>query len=230
MLRKLLHAIRTVVVCCCVATVIAQAIVIGTLVARGKLDRPRFAQVLAILAGHPLPQHIEGIQAPPRQGAEEHFSYEQVLEARAVKYRNLELREQALRDGVAQLRLEQRKLAEESRRLQQLREGFAAELASLREGATAAGMEEVRRTLENLKPKQAKEQILKMLDADEMGQVVELLSAMPDTKRAKILAEFKTPEEAEKLNEILRRIRIGAPAAERAEAAREKLRQLPQGS
>ncbi len=64
---------------------------------------------------------------------------------------------------------------------------------------------------ENIKPKQAKEQILKMLDNQEMNEVVTILSGMPIGKRAKIVGEFKTPEETEKLDEILRLIRCGVP-------------------
>ena len=71
------------------------------------------------------------------------------------------------------------------------------------------GHENVRSIWENIKPKQAKEQILKMIEADEIKDVVTIFSAIPITKRAKIVAEFKSPEETKKLDDILRLIREG---------------------
>jgi hypothetical protein len=41
--------------------------------------------------------------------------------------------------------------------------------------------------------------------------VVTILKAMPLDKRKKILAEFKSEEEAEKLHDILKQIREGVP-------------------
>ncbi len=83
--------------------------------------------------------------------------------------------------------------------------------------AVANGREDVRRTLEAIKPKQAKVLLAQMLDQKELDEVVALLDGMTENKRAKIIAEFKTPAEVEQLGEVLRRIRQGAPAATVAE-------------
>ena len=96
----------------------------------------------------------------------------------------------------------------------------------MREGSVASGKDEVRNTLENLKPKQAKALILEMLNKKEIDDVVTLLSPMPDAKRAKIFGEFKTDEEMEQLSEVLRRIRIGSPTANVPENTRQQLEQL----
>ena len=47
---------------------------------------------------------------------------------------------------------------------------------------------------------------------------------MTDSKRAKILAEFKTPEETKKIEDVLRLIRKGVPEAPLAQQTLEKLR------
>ena len=87
-------------------------------------------------------------------------------------------------------------------------------------GARDAALLEVQRTLEAIAPKQAKEQLLRMLaeaktPADQpMEDVLRILKAMPLDKRKKILAEFKTPEEIEKLADVLREIRLGGSDAQ----------------
>ena len=48
---------------------------------------------------------------------------------------------------------------------------------------------------------------------------------MSDAKRKKILGEFKTTQEAEKLSEILRIIRQGAPQSKLADRTQEQLDQ-----
>jgi hypothetical protein len=48
---------------------------------------------------------------------------------------------------------------------------------------------------------------------------------MPLDKRRKILAEFKTPEEVEKLSEIFRVIRLGGSDADLLDDTRKQLQQ-----
>jgi hypothetical protein len=64
---------------------------------------------------------------------------------------------------------------------------------------------------------------LQMLDEKKLDEVVVLLSAMPDARRAKIVGEFKTAEDKQRIGEVLRRIGDGVPAAGIAD---ETLRQL----
>jgi hypothetical protein len=72
-----------------------------------------------------------------------------------------------------------------------------------------AGIEAVRRTLESLRPSQAKELIQEMLSRNEQDQVVILLQGMNNSKRARIIGEFRTPEETAKIADILKQLREG---------------------
>jgi hypothetical protein len=82
-----------------------------------------------------------------------------------------------------------------------------------------------------MSPKQAKDQILKMLDEpstvadDPMQDVVTVLKSMADDKRKKLLGEFKTPEEADRLAEILREVRLGLPDSDVIRDTRNQLQQ-----
>ncbi|WP_460166316.1 hypothetical protein [Thermostilla marina] len=158
-------------------------------------------------------------------------SYEDVLERRALEYRDLELRDMALKTGLQDLALLQKKITQEKQLVAQQAADFQSQIAALRQKAQDEGMETVRRTLESIKPDQARLFILDMLDKGEEDQVVQLLKDMNDSKRAKLLAEFQTPEDTDKMADVLRRIREGGPEGEIAKQAEQALGNLtPSGS
>jgi flagellar motility protein MotE (MotC chaperone) len=228
MIGKLLRGLVAIVVYLCIATMIAEGVLVAWYARAWQVDRGKLLHMLAAAQGVNLDAIKEQGQDERPAASTEQPSYEQVLESRAAKTRNLELREQALRDNLQRLQSEQRKLADEYKRLQQLREGFQGDLLAERKKAAATGNEDVLRTLETLKPKQAKEQLALMLEKKELDEVVRLMSGMADGKRAKIIAEFKTPGEVEQIGEILRRIRQGLPNAAVAENAQKRL-ETPKG-
>ncbi len=226
MIERLLSGAWMIFVYVCVGTIISQAIILMYLISTWKIDGQRWLQVVAAAQGI-LPAETGRPQTKAAQEqVGEQPSYDRILEARALKYRNLEIREHELHNSLSQIQFDQNKLAEEKKQYKQLRDGFDAQLLSMSEGSAASGKEEVRRTLESIKPKQAKTLILEMLDNKEIDDVVALLLPMPDNKRAKIFAEFKSPDELEKLSEVLRRIREGSPSAKAPEQTRKQLEQL----
>ena len=191
MIKRLLGAAGTLLVYACVATVISQAIILAYLVSAWKIDGQRWLSLIAAAQGI---QPASAAEAPTKAAQEktaEQASLDQILEARALKYRNLELREQELRNGLSQLQLDETRLAEEKKGYKQVRDQFDAQLASMREGSVASGKDEVRSTLENLKPKQAKALILEMINNKEVDDAVTLLSPMAEAKRARSSANSK---------------------------------------
>ena len=221
MLARLFDIAAGALVYCLAATFVAELIVAAYVWSVWDLDKERMARALAVARG------IEPPVTPVRQAVDEappeEVSYEAIADRRARAFRDLELREQAVTSALARLETERRALADERAQQQQWSKQFAAELASLKEGAEAEGRDVVRSTLESLRPSQAKQQIMEMLEAGEMNVVVVLLTGMSTDARAGILAEFKTPDEAERLAEILRQIREGAPEAPLADRAAERL-------
>jgi hypothetical protein len=61
---------------------------------------------------------------------------------------------------------------------------------------------------------------MKIYDADRIDDVVNIIQGIPIDKRKEILAEFTTPDEAEKLHEILLRIGDGLPTTQLIDQAR----------
>lgn len=205
-----------------VGTLLAQVFLLGLVAWKWDMNRDRMIQILALAQGIDLFAMREDALIKKEMVAEQ-VSFDEIRATRAMKYRNLELREQTLASALAQVQLQQQNLAEERRRFQLIRDAYNTELSAMREGAVARGLDEVRRILESVKPQQAKLQLLKMLGNDELDTVVMLLAEMSDQKRSKIIGEFKMPEEELKIAEVLKRILEGAPDAELADAAQGKL-------
>jgi len=225
MIRRLLSLAGSLVLYLALATLIAQAVMVGYFWSAWGMDRSKLIQILAIAQGVDLLALKEDGEPPPEEPSAEQPAYQQIVEARALKFRNLELREQGLKAALDQLRSEQQALAEEESRYQQQRGEYETRLASLEKTSQSTGIEQNRGILAKLAPKQAKELILQMLNKNETNDVVVLLREMADAGRAKILKEFKTPEENEKLDELLRLIRQGMPEAALAKNAQEQLDQ-----
>ncbi len=211
MISRLIRAGMSLFVYFCVATILAQIILLIYLTVTWQIDRSRVLQVLAIAQGVDIFAIKEQADSEKEQISIEQVSYDQVQQTRAVGVRHLELREQALKQGLKQLAAEQRKLVENMAQRKQLEQSFRTELADVQQGAVALGRENARLKLEALKPAQAKQQLGEMLKNDELDEVVALLAAMPDSKAGKIMAEFKLPGDTEQLYQILRRIREGFP-------------------
>lgn len=208
------------------ATLVAELIVAGYVWWAWRVDVPRLAHVVAVAQGVEVPAVAAGDEAAAEKVPPEEVSYEAIVDRRARLFRDLELRELAMDNAVAQLDAQQQHLSERQQQQKRLTQQFESHLKTLKEGAEAEGREVVRATLQSLSPSQAKEQLFEMLDAGELDEVVMLLAEMQSSNRAKILSEFKTPEEAERLAEILKRILQGAPEASLADQAMNQLDKL----
>ncbi len=195
MILRLLNGALALMAAASVATLLSQAVLVSYLWSAWDINQDKIVQMLAIAQGVDLFAIKEEIDIHRDEIAEEQMSYEDVLKQRALDIRHIELREESLSSGISQLDFEARRLVEERKRYDQIKQGFETTLVALTEGAKAEGLAENRRALESIKPEQAKAQLLIMLNNDEMDDVVLLLAEMVDIKRSKILSEFESPEE-----------------------------------
>jgi hypothetical protein len=211
-----------------IGTVISLAVIGAMLWWKGILNDERLYAMLAAL---------QGIKAAPLStltafdADSEQPSFDQILHARMRASLDLDLRESAIDKSLGDLRTIETALQSESKRLDAWKQSFDERLARLQTAATEISLLEVQRTLEAIQPKQAKEQIMKMLQEpqsnvdDPMEDIVRILKAMPLDKRRKILGEFRTPEEVEKLADILRVIRLGGSDTQLLQDTRRQLQQ-----
>jgi chromosome segregation ATPase len=208
-MKKILNILWMLVLCFCVGTVLAQMLIGAMVLPKLKLNDERLSQIAALAQGNDIAPKEE-IKAAPTLEAEQ-ASYQEIVESRAAKYRNLEMREKQLRNNFVQVQSEESKLADDIKRAKQLSDNFKTEVTKVRDDATSAGMDDLLQTLLNIKPKLAQEMLLKMLDDKRIDDVVTLLKQMPPKKRGTIIGEFKTPEDKDKLSEVLLRLREGQP-------------------
>ena len=225
---KLMGMLVSLIAATCVATVIAAVLLIAFYANSWKVDREHFVQAVAILQGK-SPESLLPPPPPPKKEREgEQPAYEQFLAAQGLKARDLEQREMTVRANIRNFRDELNKIADEKKRVQAVRDDLQAKLDDLNTNASAEGTRNVLETLQTLKPKQAKEFLAQILAKNDIDVVVKLLSGMTDSKRAKIIAEFKDKTEMEQIGEVLNRIRLGQPTAEMLDDTGKKL-QPPKG-
>jgi hypothetical protein len=230
---KLLKLIPAALVYFCFATVLAEAGAIGYLSSQGLVTREKLFQCLAVLYGVNLREIEDKAKAAHQPPAKQQPAFDEVVRQRALATRDLELRETAIEKALVEVRALLAQLKTEKQRYDQLKEQFDARLAQLEQTFTDSALQEVQRTLEVMQPKQAKDQILRMLEGAKPEErervdrdVVTILKSMPLDKRKKILAEFKTDQDSQKLNDILNQIREGVPGTTLVREARQDLASL----
>ncbi len=231
-MKRLLMKLAALMALLFIGTMITELALVGYFYTKGGLARDRVHKMLLIAQGVDVSEaQPEAAPAKVEPPTTEFPSFDEIEQARSLKMRNLELREQVVADSLEKIRFEQRKLQDDKDRQESVHKAFTDQIASLEKGALASGRDQVRLVWESIKPKQAKDLILDMMSAGEKDDVVAILSAMPIGKRAKILGEFKTEQEFAKLGEIQRMIREGIPVEPIVEKTRDQLEKFnPNGS
>jgi hypothetical protein len=229
-MKALLRWLATLFVAFSIGTVISLTVLVGMLWWKGALTDDRLLGMLAALQGIPMP--APGSVAAADPAADEQPSLEQILQRRLVASLDLDMRETAIDKALAELRNLETQIKTENQRLDLWKLSFDKRLETLESQTTDEALLQLQRTIEAMHPKQAKDQILKILDQpptkpddDPMRDVVTILKTMPIDKARKIVGEFKSPEEAEKLADILRQIRLGSPDADLIRDTRNELQQ-----
>jgi hypothetical protein len=216
----------------CVGTVIAAVVGAAMLYQKGAFSDERVLNMWAALHGIPMPGDAAATGSDSRD-PEEHPAYDDIVIKRALAAKDLELRENTLDKALGEMRTIELKIRTEQERFDRLVVSYEEKLQSLEANAADAAVLETQRTLEALPPKQAKQQLLNLLDSQPspgiespMAAVVALVKAMPIERRRKILQEFKSQEEDDKLAEILKEILRGAPDVPFLRQARDELQNL----
>lgn len=174
------------------------------------MNSQRLTQMVAIAQGYDL------IDAVRKRVAEKYKSRDQsnmdeIIERRAAQGRDWDLRNLAIREGMEEVKYEQRLLAEKHAHYEKVTAAFTARLQQLKEEAESEGMQELQRILIAIDPEQAKNQIMEMVKKGEDDVVVQLLRGMEDRPRSKIIGEMTTEAENTDLADILQRLREGEP-------------------
>lgn len=204
----------------CVATVVTQMFVAGFFGAKGSLNGDTVTKMVALV--HGIDISGDRLQAILNEAkTTEAPSFDELLQKRFEEGLDADLKFQSQTTFLEYLEEERRKLEEEKRRFDTRRDAFNQKLEEIENGIRDEGTQQLKRTLEVLNPVQAKTQLLMMFDDGEIDRVVNIVQAMSTDKTKKIYEEFNTPEDEEKLNELLRRIGEGEPKKSLIEQARQ---------
>ncbi len=225
-MKTALSWISSLFVALCVGTFLSLAVLGGMLWWKGAMTDDRWLGMLAALQGiEPVPPG----NVAPDPSADEQPSLDQLLQKRVAASLDLDLRETAIDKSLGDLRILETNIKTENDRLDKWKLSFDMRLAKLESQTTDEALLQLQRMLEAMSPKQAKDQILRMLkdtpgtDDDPMRDVVSILKTMPGDKQKKILAEFKLEPEEQMLAEVLRQVRLGSPDADLIRETRNEL-------
>lgn len=208
-MRKWLSRFSGMLVYFCTATVIAQLIGVGMLLTGGNISPDGFTEMLAISQGVDVfAIKLQGIEKTSQVTTEQR-SIEQSEHDRAIKLRDLELREQAISNQLQLVRAEKLNVDAEREEYERLKNVFIRQQKQNLDKTDAENLAKEVETIQKMKSKPAKELLTGMLDHSELDRVVKILFLMPIAERSKIVHEFKTKEDLERLDEILKRIETG---------------------
>jgi hypothetical protein len=229
-MSRILNALATGMMYFCVATVLAAVVGFAMLYQKGAFNDGRVLNMWASMHGLDVSLADHAAQ---NQETQEYPSYDDVLNKRMLVSLDLDLRENAIEKTLAELRATEAKIRTERDRFDRLVTSFDQKIKDLESNATDEAILETQQTLEALPPKQAKQQLLNLLEGppspgieNPVAAVVSLVKAMPIEKRRRILAEFRSEEEETKLSEILQEILRGAPDVPLLRQARDELQKV----
>jgi len=228
---KIVKLLGSLGVAFCIGTTISIVVLVAMLLFKGALSGERAMALLAALNGIEVqPLATAAAKASEKAANGEQPSLDDIAKKRLLASLDLDLRESAVDKSLGELRNLESQIKTESKRLDSWKLSFDKRLQELETKAADTALIEIQQTLEVMSPKQAKEQIIRVLDeppataADQpLQDVVTILKTMPLDKRKKIMSEFKTPKETETLAIILREIRLGMPDAELLRDTRSQL-------
>ena len=210
----------------CVASIIAQAIILGLATARGNLRYSTVMKGVALLNGidvsaDRLSKMMEDSKQAPIP------NYEDVVEARALLSKDLQMKLESIRREQELVDKSFIDLKSERDDFDRRRDEFYNKVDEMEKNLIDESLKEVQRIIELLSSEQAKDQLLRLLAADQKNDVVAIVKVMSPDKRKKILGEFTEEDEANDLHEILMSVLAGEPTSQLIQDARENQTQTP---
>ncbi len=225
----------------CVGTVLSQCIGMALLASKGVLSEEKIFQILAVVQCVDLAQIQSKYEIADLADGREGIALEEIGQITPQSCID-DFRGQIIASEQQELIIQQALLTEAIERFN--RENQAWE--EMRKGeiweSKDAALVALRLILEEMSPAQAKDHVLRILPAgfvetpvdemivremDSITAVVTIVKAMSADKRRKIIAEFEEEQDAVKLAEVLRLIRLGVPEVSLVDAVRDRLTKLP---
>jgi hypothetical protein len=213
----------------CVATVVSAALGYGYLRRSGKLDDETMFRITALLHGVDLEELEKAGEKTVEETPPEEPSFAQQQEQVQAATLHFDAKHKQLEDSLTHFDYQLERVSEATARYTQLRVAVDQYLTQQRDQVTNEARQKVRAQLEGLVPKkQAKPLLIKMIDADQIDEVILLLNSMKPRSQQDILRTFDTVDDIDRLYQVQQRMLAGAPAKPYIDAQLEQLKQLQQ--
>lgn len=200
MLKRLLKGIAIGGEYLAVGTVIAQLVLLIVLYLKGALSDEKLFKMKAVLAD------VDLYEVRQQAIRETNLADGQVFQA-VPKDVVVLLREDGVQTGEARLEQIRSGLRRERKRYDVLRQEFRDRLEEREEIAIASSRKDLQNAIEVMDAKQARHQLVSMIEEGGLEDVVSILDMMPDAKKSRIFSEFKQPGDAALLHRILLELR-----------------------
>jgi hypothetical protein len=213
---KLLSGLISLLVYLAIGTVLVQSAALGWGWYQGWLTAEKLNKSLRIAYGLEPAELTELLRTDSL--APQDLNYPEVRYYRAKMILDQDLRESSLGATADDFKHIDALYSERRSRFERIRGNYEETMVRLQGAATDKSLEEVRATIRSLKPDQAADQIVRMLDLSRTtgdpkfrNDMIIILKTLPEGTQRKILAEFKTEERSPYLYDMLTQIRLGMP-------------------
>jgi hypothetical protein len=230
---KLISGLGSLFVYLAFGTVLFQTAGLGWAWSQGHLTSEKIQKVILVLYGlepEDLKSSLEEEMLAPAS-----LAYQEIRHYRSKMMLDQDLRESSLVGSADDFKNIDAQFSERRRRFERIRDDFEATMARLQGASTDQALNEVRETIKSLKPEQAADQMVRMLELSRTSgearyrdDMVTILKTLPEGTQRKLLAEFKDDERAAYLYEMLTQIRLGKPDIDTIRSTREQLQQYRQ--
>jgi hypothetical protein len=214
-----------------IATLLAESGLLAVLWQRGSLNARTAHNVLTVAYDIPVRDIYEQLTAKAQPVKKEMVSFTEVQEARTLASLDLDLRQISFDKGLSDMKELAVLLDQERGRYSIVKNQFEQRWDLLQKGATDSALRDLQHQIESLQPKAAKDQLLRILDSPDvppesaLNQVVTIFKNMAIDQRKKVVAEFKDAD-SQRLQDILRQIRLGMPEVNVLRETRVKLQEF----
>lgn len=227
---KLLSGLASLLIYLMIGTVLFQTGALGWAWWQGHLTADRVKQSALVLYGLDPTDLKASLTDEPL--APTSLTYSDIQNYRSKMTLDLDLRESSLVGSADDLAQIDGELAGRRRRFERIRTDFESTMARLQGAAADQTLKEVRDTIKSLKPDQAADQFVRLINRSRTtgesrfrDDMVTILKTLPEATQRKILAEFKAEDKAAYLYEMLTQIRLGMPDIEAIRSTRTQLEQ-----
>ena len=210
LVRRLLGLMGIAFVYTCVAVTAAQVAVVVKLGSEGAFSPDKTTRYAAILYGFDVTELQFDKAGNGPSGADASQTREEEVGSRVEAMPSMMMRQEAISKGADDIRSLAQQLSTRRERYEIVKQGFGELLDTLEQDANLSSLQEVRRTLEVLQPKQTKTLLMTMLeldrpddDDDVLQDLLGIISDMPDDKLKRVFGEFKSPHEQAVLHTML---------------------------